>query len=309
MARMRVVLTGATGTIGRAVVAALRARDDEVVALSRDANRGQKALGPDVQVEAWPEPTQAPPSASALAGADAVVHLLGEPVAQRWSDQAKQAIRNSRVLGTRMLVERLRLLGDQERPRVLVSQSATGFYGARGDEPLDEQADAGSDFLSEVVVAWEGEAEQAASLMRVVRTRTGVVLSRSGGALARMLPFFRLGLGGPVAGGQQYVPWMHRDDVVGALLLCLDNDQIRGSVNVTSPAPVTNAKLARALGRALGRPAILPVPAVGLRLLYGEMAQIVTTGQRVIPARLQALGFDFRYPEIEAALSDVLTGG
>jgi len=302
----RIVVTGATGTIGIAVVDALRARGDDVVALSRDADRGHAVLGEGVDVHAWPEPTRTPPPAAALAGAHALVHLLGAPVAQRWSDAAKAAIRDSRVLATRMLVAGLGGLSDGERPVALVSQSATGFYGPRDGEPLDESAPAGSDFLATVVTAWEHEADQAAALMRVVRTRTGVVLSPDGGALAKMLPFFRLGLGGPIAGGEQYVAWVHLDDVVGALLFCLDHDDARGPVNLTAPVPVTNAELSRALGHALGRPAILPVPALALRLLYGEMAQMVTTGQRVIPERLRELGYRFRHPEITEALQDVL---
>jgi uncharacterized protein len=304
----RIVVTGATGSIGIAVVDALRARGDEVVALSRDAERGQAVLGQGVEVHAWVQPTRTPPPAAALRGADAVVHLLGEPVAQRWSDDAKRAIRDSRELGTRMLVAGLRALSDEERPGTLVSQSATGFYGPRGAEPLNEQAQPGSDFLATVVSAWEQEAEQAADLMRVVLTRTGAVLSPDGGALAKMLPFFRLGLGGPVAGGQQYVAWVHLDDVVGALLFCVDHGEAGGPVNVTAPVPVTNAELSRALGQALGRPAILPVPAVALRVLYGEMSQMVITGQRVIPERLRELGYRFAHPEIEAALVDVLAG-
>ncbi|MGB0097401.1 MAG: TIGR01777 family oxidoreductase [Solirubrobacteraceae bacterium] len=303
---MRVVITGATGTIGHAVTAALRARGDQVVALSRSAEHGRRALGEGVEVHSWPQPTTTPPPAPALAGADAVVHLLGAPVDQRWSEDAKRAIRDSRQLGTRMLVAGLRALSDRERPGVLVSQSATGYYGPRGEERLDEQAPAGSDFLAGVVVDWEAEANQAASLMRVVLSRTGVVLSPSGGALAKMLPFFRLGLGGPVAGGHQYVPWIHLDDVVGALSFCVDSGEARGPVNVTAPNPVTNGELSRALGGVLHRPAVLPVPGFGLRLLYGEMSQVVTTGQRAIPERLQHLGYDFRHPQIEAALSDVL---
>jgi uncharacterized protein len=304
----RIVVTGATGSIGIAVVDALRARGDEVVALSRDAERGQAVLGQGVEVHAWVQPTRTPPPAAALRCGDAVVHLLGAPVAQRWSDDAKRAICDSRELGTRMLVAGLRALSDEERPGTLVSQSATGFYGPRGAEPLDERAQPGSDFLATVVSAWEQEAEQAAELMRVVLTRTGVVLSPDGGALAKMLPFFRLGLGGPVAGGQQYVSWVHLDDVVGALLFCIDNRDATGPVNVTAPVPVTNAELSRALGHALGRPAILPVPAIALRVLYGEMSEMVTTGQRVIPERLRELGYRFAHPEIEAALVDVLAG-
>jgi uncharacterized protein (TIGR01777 family) len=303
---MRVAVTGATGLIGRALIGALRNRGDEVVALSRDAEQARAALGAGVEAHSWSRPTDEPPPESALAGADAVLNLMGEPVAQRWSAQAKQAIRDSRVLGTRRLVAGLLALAPERRPATLVSQSATGFYGPRDAEPLTEAGPAGGDFLAEVVVAWEREALAAEGDLRVALTRTGVVLSPDGGALAKMLPFFRLGIGGPVAGGRQYVPWIHLDDVVGALLLCLENQQLSGPVNLTAPAPVTNAELSRTLGRVLKRPAILPVPALALQVMYGEMAQIVTTGQRVLPARLEQAGYAFRHPALEAALRDVL---
>lgn len=302
----RVLITGATGTIGRALTSSVLARGDTVVALSRDERRGREALGDSVEVHAWPEPATAPPPASALRGADAVVNLLGATVAQRWTPQAKRAIQDSRVLGTRLLVEALVALPGAQRPSTLVSQSATGFYGPRDQQPINEETPAGSDFLAEVVRAWEHEALAAARQTRVVLTRTGMVLAPGGGALAKMLPFFRLGLGGPVAGGEQYVPWVHLDDVVGALLRCLYGRDVRGPVNVTAPNPVTNAELSRALGRALGRPAVLPVPGLALQVLYGEMAQIVTSGQRALPERLRSLGYEFRHPEVEAALRDVL---
>jgi uncharacterized protein (TIGR01777 family) len=303
---MRVAVTGATGLIGQTLVKALADRGDQVVALSRDAERARQALGDRVEAHSWPNPTGAPPPEAALAGADAVVHLLGEPVAQRWSDEAKERIRRSRVDGTRSLVQGLLAVAPDRRPAVLVSQSASGFYGPRGDEELTEDAPAGDDFLAGVVVGWEGEATRAAAELRVALTRTGVVLSPEGGALAKMLPFFRLGVGGPVAGGRQYVPWIHLDDVVGALMFCLDNAGATGPVNLAAPNPVTNAELSRTLGRVLNRPAVLPVPAFALKLLYGEMAQIVVTGQRVVPARLNQLGYEFRHPDLEAALRDVL---
>lgn len=303
---MRVVLTGATGLIGRALINELQGRGDDIVALSRDADRAKQALGDRVQAHAWPDPTNAPPPEAALAGADAVVHLLGEPVAQRWTAQAKESIRRSRVDGTRSLVQGLLALAPDRRPGALISQSASGFYGPRGDEPLTEDASAGDDFLAGVVVGWEGEAMRAASELRVAVTRTGVVLSPDGGALAKMLPFFRLGIGGPVAGGRQYVPWIHLDDVVGGILFALDNATASGPINLTAPNPVTNAELSRTLGRVLGRPAVLPVPALALKLLYGEMAQIVLTGQRTLPDRLDKLGYAFRHPDLEAALRDVL---
>jgi uncharacterized protein len=296
---MRVAVTGATGMIGRALVGELTERGDEVTALSRDAARAATSLG--VPAEAWGDPKGTPPPLGALRGRDAVVHLLGETVAQRWSDQAKREIRDSRVLATRNLVAALAELPEGARPRVLVSQSASGWYGARGDERLGEQEPAGSDFLAGVVRDWEAEARRAPG-MRVVLTRTGVVLAPEGGALAKMLPFFKLGIGGPVAGGGQYVPWVHLDDVVGAIAFCIDTEGASGPVNVTAPEPVTNKELSRTLGRVLRRPAFAPVPGLAVKTLYGEMATIVTTGQRAVPGRLMELGYEFRRPDLEAAL-------
>jgi uncharacterized protein (TIGR01777 family) len=299
---MRVAVTGATGMIGRAVVAELARRGDEVTALSRSA--GSAGLG--VETLEWREPKAEPPPADALRGRDAVVHLLGETVAQRWSDDARREIRDSRILATRNLVGALGSLPGEERPGVLVSQSATGWYGPRGDERLEEREPAGSDFLAGVVSDWEAEARRAEEHgVRVATTRTGVVLSPDGGALAKMLPFFKLGIGGPVAGGRQYVPWVHLDDVAGAMAFCLDNGEASGPLNVTAPAPVTNRDFSKALGRVLRRPAFAPVPAIAVKALYGEMASIVTTGQRAVPHRLRELGYEFRRPELEPALRSV----
>jgi uncharacterized protein len=305
---MKVVITGATGLIGAALLSALRERGDHVVALTRTLESADRTLDDAIEIHEWPDPKGSLPPSVALTGADAVVHLLGEPVAQRWTETARREIRDSRVLSTRSLVAALGQLPDEHRPATLVSQSATGYYGPRGDEPVSEDAPAGEDFLATVTRAWEHEALAASELpgLRVVRTRTGVVLSPRGGALAKMLPPFRLGVGGPVAGGRQYVPWIHLDDVVGALLRCIDDQRITGPVNVTAPNPVTNAELSRTLGRVLHRPAVLPVPGAALRLLYGEMASIVTTGQRVMPQRLLQLGHEFRHPELEPALRNVL---
>jgi uncharacterized protein (TIGR01777 family) len=308
---MRVAVTGATGLIGRAVVAALRERGDEVTALSRDAERAQRALAGDgdgagrVEAETWPDPKAAPPPLDALRGRDGVVHLLGEQIAQRWSDDARREIRDSRILSTRNLVTALAELPEGERPRVLVSGSGAGWYGHRGDERLDESATAGDDFLAQLTVDWEAEAQRAEQHgLRVVRNRTGVVLSESGGALEKMLPFFKAGIGGPVAGGRQYVPWVHVDDVIGAILFGLDTEAASGPLNVTAPEPVTNKELSKTLGRVLRRPAIAPVPALAVKVLYGQMAEIVTKGQRAVPARLTELGYRFRQPELEAALRD-----
>ena len=305
---MRVAVTGATGTIGREVVRALAARGDEVTALSRNAGNARRVLGEGVEAVAWGDPAREPAPTEALAGRDAVVNLLGERLDQRWSDEAKRRIRDSRVLGTRNLVEGLR--GAEPRPSVLVSQSATGYYGPHGDEPVDERAPAAGDFLGQVVAAWEAEARRAEELgVRVVLTRTGVVLSSSGGAIPKMLLPFKLGIGGPVAGGRQYMPWVHVEDVAGAILLCLDTESIRGPVNVTAPEPATNRELSRTLGRVLRRPAVAPIPAAALRVLYGEMATTVTTGVRAVPARLVELGYRFRRPELEDALREAAGRG
>jgi uncharacterized protein (TIGR01777 family) len=288
---MRVTISGAAGTIGRALVDALSSRGDEVTELSRSTN--------------WPDPKGASAPLDTLRGRAAVVHLLGEQIAQRWTDDAKREIRESRIVSTRNLVAALGELPESERPKVLVSQSGAGFYGHRGDERLDESAPAGDDFLARLSADWEAEARRAEELgVRVVVNRTGMVLSPSGGALEKMLPFFKAGIGGPVAGGRQYVPWVHLDDVVGAILFELDTEAASGPVNVTAPEPVTNGELAKALGRALRRPAIAPVPALAVRALYGEMSDIVTTGQRAVPARLTELGYSFRQPELEGALRD-----
>jgi uncharacterized protein (TIGR01777 family) len=304
---MRVVVTGATGLIGRRVVTALRERGDSVVALSRSLTSARQRLGSDVEVVAWAQPTASPPPVGALSGADAVIHLLGEPVAQRWTAQAQTQIRDSRVLGTRNLVAGLRAVPEDDRPSVLVSQSATGFYGPRDATRLDESAAAGHDFLADVVVGWESEAEEAEDMMRVVLTRTGVVLAPRGGALDKMLPFFRLGVGGPVSGGKQYVPWIHVDDVVGALLRAVDDPALQGPVNLTGPEPATNRDLSLALGRALHRPAFWPIPGAAVKLLFGNMATIVLTGQRAVPGQLQNAGYTFRYPELAGALDQVVS--
>jgi uncharacterized protein (TIGR01777 family) len=289
---MKVTVTGATGNVGRPLVEKLKSEGHEVTSLSRSA-------GPDVVQ--WADPKEEPPPPEAIEGQDAIVHLLGEPIDQRWTDEVKQELRDSRVLSTRQVVDGLKAA--EQRPGVLVSQSASGFYGNRGDEELTESSSAGDDFLAGLVVEWEVEANKAQDLgVRVVTTRTGVVLSPEGGALEKMLPFFKLGIGGPVAGGDQYVPWVHLDDVTGAVLAVLENDAASGPVNVSAPSPATNKELSKTLGKVLKRPAFAPVPAFAVKSLYGEMAHIVITGQRMLPARLQELGYAFAQPELESAL-------
>jgi len=300
---MRVAVTGATGLIGTRIVRALQARGDEVTVLSRDALRAREALG-DVDAHAW-TPLDGPAPAAALNGRDGVIHLAGEPVAQRWSDAARRRIRDTREIGTRNLVAGLRAA--QPRPRTLVSASGVDYYGP-GDEPVTEDSPPADDFLARLCVAWEREAQAATELgVRVVNVRTAVVLDAGGGALGKMLPFFRLGIGGPVAGGRQYLPWIHADDIVGLYLAALDDESWSGPVNAAAPDPPTNREFSRALGRALHRPAFAPIPGLAVRLLYGDMAEIVTTGKRVIPARAQEHGYRFRHTDLDEALRDALS--
>jgi uncharacterized protein (TIGR01777 family) len=234
------------------------------------------------------------------------VHLAGEPIAQRWTQESKKRIRSSREHGTAHLVDGLNR--SEPRPGVLVTASAVGYYGARGDERLDEDAPAGTGFLASVCEAWEHAAIAAGGLgVRVVNLRTGVLLDRADGALARMLPPFQFGVGGPVAGGDQYISWIAPDDLVRMYMAAVDDPEWSGPVNATAPEPVTNREFADALGRALHRPALLPIPAFALRTLYGEMASIITTGQRALPVRAHARRFEFRYPTIDGALAAALT--
>jgi uncharacterized protein len=294
---MKVTVTGATGRLGTLIVRALTERGDDVTVLTRNPSRLHgHAIRWDPMSETAPPET--------LAGRDAVIHLAGEDIAQRWNAETLKRIHDSREIGTRNLVEGIRAA--DPRPGVLVSASAVGYYGNR-PEPVDEDAPPGHDVLAAVCVAWEREAERAAELgLRVVRVRTGVVLDRQGGALQKMLLPFRLGVGGPVAGGRQPMPWIHIADVVGIYLQAIDDDAWSGPVNATAPRPVSNKEFSQALGRALNRPAALPVPGVAVRLLYGGMAQLVTEGQFAVPRRTAELGYQFRHPELDEALRSAL---
>jgi uncharacterized protein len=307
----RVTVTGATGLIGTRLIGALQSGGADVSVLSRDSARAQKRLGAaglqPVEAFDW-ELMGEPAPAAALEGRDAVVHLAGENIAQRWSDDAKRAIRESRITGTRNLLAGLEQAGS--RPTTLVCSSAVGYYGPHGEEPLDEDAPPGEDFVARICVDWEQEASKASALgMRVVLVRTGVVLDKDGGALEKMLPPFRLGVGGPVAGGRQYISWIHLDDLVGVIATAIADERWSGPVNATAPEPVSNRDFSRALGRALKRPALLPVPGAALALLYGEMAGIVTEGARVVPAKPLVLGYEFAHAELAEALTSALGRG
>lgn len=297
---MRVFVTGATGLIGRALCRALAERGQVVTALTRQA--APRGLPTGVQViqgdpavpGAWQE---------VLGRCDACVNLAGEPVAAgRWNDDRKRAIRESRILATRNVAAVVAERG----PRVLVNGSAIGYYGPRGDEPLGESAPPGADWLARVCLEWERSAEPAARRARVALVRTGIVLSRQGGALPRMALPFRLFLGGPIGGGAFWQSWIHLADEVGLLLLALEDERVAGALNAAAPGPSRNRDLARALGRALRRPSLVPVPAAAVRALLGEMADVVVTGQRVLPEKALALGYRFRFPEVESALRDLL---
>jgi uncharacterized protein (TIGR01777 family) len=312
MSAMRVTVTGATGLIGALLVASLQTRDAQVTVLTRDPARARARLG-DVEALAWDPLREAAPT-EALAGRNAVMHLAGEPVAQRWSTKVKRAIRESRTIGTANLVAGLasvRAATDAGVPHTLISSSAIGYYGAHGEEPLDEDAPPGDDFLARVCVEWEAAAAAARERLglRAVQVRTGVVLDRSGGALAKMLPAFRLGVGGPVAGGHQYMSWIHAEDVVGMMLAALDDERWSGPINATAPGPVTNREFSKALGSVLGRPSLVPVPGFALRALYGDMAEIVTSGARVMPAKPLVLGYEFAHPQLHEALHSAIASG
>ncbi len=302
MSGMNVTITGATGLIGQRLVAALKARGDQVTVLSRNADKAKAALG--VDAVSW-DALAGPAPVEALSGRDAVIHLAGEPVAQRWNAERKQAIRQSRETGTRNLVAGI--AAADPRPTALISSSAVGLYGKHGDEIVDESTPAGSDFLADVCVRWEQEADAAAALgLRVVLIRTGVVLDKTGGALKTMLPPFKAGVGGPVAGGKQYMPWIHLEDIVGLYLAALDDPAWSGAYNGSAPEPVTNKAFSKALGKALHRPSFSPVPAIAIKALYGEMSEIVTEGQRAVPKRALAQGYAFKHPDLDEALASAL---
>lgn len=301
---MRVAITGSTGLVGSEVVTVLSAAGHEVVRLVRRVPApGGKA------VLRW-DPVKREVDAAGLEGLDAVVHLAGENIASgRWNAVRKAAIRASRVNGTRLLCDAL--AGLARPPKVLVCASAIGYYGDRGEEPLTEESSPGTGFLPEVCREWEAASAPAARMgIRVVTLRIGVVLSPKGGALARMLPLFRVGLGGVIGGGRQYVSWVALDDLVGIVLHALQSGELRGPVNAVAPVPVTNRELTVALGRVLSRPTLLPVPAFALRLAVGEMADaLLLASTRVAARRLEETRYRFRFPELPAALTHLLGKG
>jgi uncharacterized protein len=301
---MRVLVTGATGLIGSALCDALLARGDEVVGLTRDPERA-RPKNPTVRWHAWQAATERPP-AEALAEVDGVVNLIGEEINQRLTDQAKVRIRESRLIGTRNLLQGIEAA--RNKPSVFIGQSAIGYYGDRGAKILDEESQPGGGFTAEIPLDGE-EAERKAEgiVPRVVIFRTGLVLSTHGGLLRQLLLPFKLGVGGPIAGGEQFMSWIHLDDEVGLLVWALANDQVSGTINATAPNPVTNREFSKALGRALHRPAFMPVPKFAVTAMRGrELAGAVAGGARVLPRRALDMGYEFRYPELDEALRAAL---
>jgi uncharacterized protein (TIGR01777 family) len=303
---MRVLVTGGTGFIGRAVLRALVARGDEVTALTRKIP-GRVAEGTEaVAFRLW-DPDNDGEWQLALDGQDGVVHLAGEPaVGRRLTASAREQILKSRVESTERIVRAIRMA--RRRPRVLVCASGVGYYGSKtGDSTVTEDSPAGDDFLAQVCVAWEKAAREAEAFgTRVVSARFGFVLGRGGGALEKLLPFFKAFVGGHLGNGRQFQPWVHLGDVTGAILKALDDATLTGPINVCSTQPVTNDEMSKTLGKVLGRPALLPAPAFALRALYGDGATPILTGHRAVPKRLLEHGYEFQFTELEPALRDLL---
>lgn len=300
---MRVLVTGASGLIGRALCDALLARADEVIGLSRDPERA-RSTNPKVRWMGWNAPAERPP-AEALEGTDAVVNLIGETLNQRWTEEAKHRIRVSRIDATRNLIQGVQ--ASTNGPRAMVSQSAVGYYGDRGETIVDEAAGPGSSFDARLVVDWEAAAREAEADLRLVIVRSGLALNKEGGLLGELLLPFKLGVGGPIAGGRQYMSWISLEDEVGILLWALDHETVIGTINATSPEPATNREFSKALGRALGRPAVMPVPKLAVAARMGrEAADVFAGGQRVVPRRALDLGYQFRHRDLDSALRAAL---
>jgi uncharacterized protein (TIGR01777 family) len=303
---MNCVISGGTGFIGRRIVDRLLTNQHRVAIWSRRAvqERPAQEKRAGVTTFSW-DPLQGEPTAGSLEGMDAVIHLAGEPVAQRWNTEVKSRIRDSRVAGTRRLVDAIARL--EHKPRVLVSASAIGYYGDRGDEILTESSSPGGGFLVDVCRGWEQEADRASALgLRVIKLRIGFVLGKDGGALAKMVPAFRAFVGGRLGSGKQWMPWIHASDVAALFVHAVEND-ISGVWNASSPNPVTNAEFTRAMGKALHRPAIFPVPPFALKLAFGELGQHMLDSSRVIPDAALKAKFRFQYPELGLALVDLLS--
>jgi uncharacterized protein len=301
----RVVVTGATGLIGKRLCAALIARGDQVVVFSRNPQAAQASVAGAAEYVAW-DASEHGAWAEAINGSDAVINLAGASVnGARWTDEYKKTLYNSRVIGTRGIVKAI--AAAEQPPAVLINGSAVGYYGFRDDTPLDESAKPGNDFLARLCVDWEAEAAKAESAnVRTVLLRTGIVLSTEEGALPQLMLPFKLFAGGPVLPGTQWFSWIHIDDEVGLIVFALDDERVRGPLNATAPEPLTNRDFTATLGRTMKRPSWLPVPGFGLSAAFGELGSSLTEGQRVIPAKALELGYQFKYPTAQAALQQLI---
>ncbi len=300
---MKVLITGATGFVGRQIVRQLLEAGDEVVVLTRNVAKGILTLGNGCEFFVWSD-TNRPAPAEAFAGVDGVINLMGEGIAEkRWSEEQKRRIYDSRIKGTASLLETMGRL--EKRPSVFVSTSAVGIYGNRETEELTEASATGDDFLARLCKDWEKEASHAMALgIRLAIIRVGVVLGKNGGALKKMLPIFKFGAGGRVGSGKQVMSWVHVEDLAAMFVRALKDPSIQGVYNGTAPGPVTNEEFTKVLGKVLRKPTIAPAPAFAMKLVFGEMSAVLLEGQRVLPAKFQEARFSYRYPGLEAALRD-----
>lgn len=299
---MKVVVTGATGFVGQVLVRQLLDGGHEVVVLTRNIAKAALSLGSKCKYFQWADMDTLPPI-EAFEGVDGVINLMGETISKRWDEHQKKKIVSSRINGTRRLIEAIEKT--TKKPKVFVSTSAVGIYGSRGSEELNEASNLADDFLAKVCKDWENEANKVRNQgVRVAIIRVGVVLGRGGGALEKMLPIFKLGGGGPVGSGKQYMSWIHIEDLAAMYIEALNNENIKGVLNGTAPYPATNAEFSKMLGKVLRRPAFFPAPAFAMKIAFGEMSQILLEGQRVLPVKFKEHNFRYRYPTLEMALKE-----
>lgn len=299
---MKVVVTGATGFVGQVIVKQLLSAGDEVIVLTRNVAKAAITLGSSCKYFQWDDVNALPP-VEAFAGADGVINLMGESISQRWDESTKKRMYNSRINGTRRLVEAIEKLTN--KPKVFISTSAIGIYGNRGPEDINEESKVADTFLGKLCQDWENEANKARNYgAKVVIIRTGIVLGRGGGALAKMLPIFKLGVGGPVGSGNQYMSWIHIEDLASMYVEALKNNSVKGVLNGTAPYPATNKEFSKMMGKVLRRPAFLPAPEFAIKIALGEMSQIVLEGQKVLPVKFKEMNFRYRYPTLEMALKE-----